>query len=114
MSLNSQLQSFKKSFKANADIAVKRAGQAVPVKENNSVNGTISNNTKASFGSDAKKRKKSTVYSQPANTGTGHHAMSQLYTVIQFLKDSDNHNRLLVLLPVQKLTLQRIKHYGIN
>lgn len=30
------------------------------------------------------------VYSQPANTGTGHHAMSQLYTVIQFLKDSDN------------------------
>lgn len=26
------------------------------------------------------------VYSQPANTGTGQHAMSQLYTVIQFLK----------------------------
>lgn len=26
------------------------------------------------------------VYSQPANTGTGQHLMSQLYTVIQFLK----------------------------
>jgi transcription initiation factor TFIIE subunit beta len=26
------------------------------------------------------------VYSQPADTGTGTHAMSQLYTVIQFLK----------------------------
>lgn len=84
------MQSFKKSFKANADIAVKRAGQAVPVKESSTVTGTISNNTKASFGTDSKKRKKSTVYSQPANTGTGHHAMSQLYTVIQFLKDSDN------------------------
>lgn len=59
-SLNSQLQSFKKSFKANADIAVKRAGQAVPVKESPTVTGTISNNTKASFGTDSKKRKKST------------------------------------------------------
>lgn len=58
-SLNSQLQNFKKSFKANADIAVKRAGQAVPVKETPTSNGTIANNTKASFG-ESKKRKKST------------------------------------------------------
>ncbi|CEP10211.1 hypothetical protein [Parasitella parasitica] len=90
-SLNNQLKSFKKSFKANADIAVKRAGQAAPVKESKPSIGTISNNTKASFEtSQDKKRKRTTVYSQPANTGTGHHAMSQLYTVIQFLKDSDN------------------------
>ncbi|KAI9482901.1 MAG: hypothetical protein EXX96DRAFT_556045 [Benjaminiella poitrasii] len=90
-SLNSQLQNFKKSFKASADIAVKRAGQAVPIKETKS-GGTIANNTKASFesGGITKKRKKTTVFSQPANTGTGHHAMSQLYTVIQFLKDSDD------------------------
>lgn len=63
MSLNSQLKSFKKSFKANADVAVKRAGQAGPSKESivNS-NGTISNNTKASFESthEPKKRKKTT------------------------------------------------------
>lgn len=62
MSLNSQLKSFKKSFKANADIAVKRAGQAAPTKESVSVNGTISNNTKASYDSthEPKKRKKAT------------------------------------------------------
>lgn len=60
-SLNNQLKSFKKSFKANADIAVKRAGQAVPVKETKLSTGTIANNTKASFdtGHD-KKRKRST------------------------------------------------------
>lgn len=59
--LNDQLKSFKKSFKANADIAVKRAGQAAPVKESKSSTGTIANNTKASFenGHD-KKRKRST------------------------------------------------------
>lgn len=62
MSLNSQLKSFKKSFKANADIAVKRAGQAAPSKESVSANGTISNNTKASYDSthEPKKRKKTT------------------------------------------------------
>lgn len=59
--LNDQLKSFKKSFKANADIAVKRAGQAAPVKETKSTIGTIANNTKASFESGHdKKRKRST------------------------------------------------------
>lgn len=53
------MQNFKKSFKANADIAVKRAGQAAPVKESNTSYGTIANNTKSSFG-ESKKRKKST------------------------------------------------------
>ncbi|KAI8977988.1 hypothetical protein BDB01DRAFT_801577 [Pilobolus umbonatus] len=88
-SLNNQLKSFKKSLNANADIAVKRAGRAAPV-QNKVSQGGISNNTKASLDLEPKKKRKTTVYSQPATTGTGHHAMSQLYTVIQFLKDSDS------------------------
>lgn len=60
--LNNQLKSFKKSAKANADVQVKRAGLAPIAKEAPSINGTISNNTKASFeiGHEPKKRKKST------------------------------------------------------
>jgi hypothetical protein len=61
-SLNSQLNSFKKSFKASADIHVKRAGQATAAQTTKSATGLISNNTKASFetGIESKKRKKST------------------------------------------------------
>jgi hypothetical protein len=64
-SLNNQLKSFKKTFKANADVIVKRAGQAAPTKESYA-SGTIANNTKASFdtGLESKKRKKSTGRSQ--------------------------------------------------
>ncbi|CAO3704006.1 unnamed protein product [Rhizopus stolonifer] len=86
-----QLKSFKKSQTASTEVSVKRAGQAPPPPANDLKRafGFISNNTKASF-DGAKRKKKSTVYSQPANTGTGQHAMSQLYTVIQFLKDNDH------------------------
>ncbi|KAG0758486.1 hypothetical protein G6F57_004478 [Rhizopus arrhizus] len=90
MSLNDQLKNFKKSQNASTEISVKRAGQATaPTNDLKRTFGSISNNTKASF-DGAKRKKKSTVYSQPANTGTGQHAMSQLYTVIQFLKDSNH------------------------
>lgn len=60
-SLNNQLKSFKKSFKANADVVVKRAGQSVHTADSQA-SGTIANNTKASFdtGLEMKKRKRST------------------------------------------------------
>lgn len=61
-SLNNQLNSFKKSFKANADVHVKRAGQAaVQNEKSKTATGIISNNTKASFETgESRKRKRPT------------------------------------------------------
>ncbi|KAG2220115.1 hypothetical protein INT45_006143 [Circinella minor] len=98
--LNDQVKNFKKNLSANTMLGVKRVARPNAMSSTSSDAstpkfGSINNNTRAAFettGSDSprKKSKKSSVYSQPANTGTGHHAMSQLYTVIQFLKESDS------------------------
>ncbi|KAI8979639.1 hypothetical protein BDF20DRAFT_522615 [Mycotypha africana] len=48
------------------------------------------------------------VYSQPANTGTGTHAMSQLYTVIQFLKDSDTPQSVVSITSRTKVDISKI------
>ncbi|KAG0170668.1 hypothetical protein DFQ28_011224 [Apophysomyces sp. BC1034] len=92
--LSDQLKRFKSSQSANTVLGVKRAGTAHGHGAESKSVGYISNNTKASYESSSqesrKRAKKATVYSQPANTGTGHHAMSQLYTVIQFLRDCDH------------------------
>ncbi|KAL1926055.1 hypothetical protein VTP01DRAFT_7148 [Rhizomucor pusillus] len=96
MSLSDQLKNFKKSMSASTLVGVKRtatqstsAADAPPTPKY----GGITNNTRAAFESSQphpkKKTKKAPVYSQPANTGTGQHLMSQLYTVIQFLKEHD-------------------------
>ncbi|KAI8340041.1 hypothetical protein BC941DRAFT_493628 [Chlamydoabsidia padenii] len=89
--LTDQVKSFKKSLNANTMLNVKRTATASSsMDERKKSYATISNNTRASFdGEKRKKPKKTGTYSQPADTGTGTHAMSQLYTVIQFLKDSD-------------------------
>ncbi|KAI8388061.1 uncharacterized protein BYT42DRAFT_558826 [Radiomyces spectabilis] len=94
MSLTDQVKNFKKSLNANTILGVKRvASSSTSNSLDNKTTSYIAGNTKASFtssGHDAKRSKKAMVYSQPANTGTGHHAMSQLYNVIQFLKDCDH------------------------
>jgi hypothetical protein len=61
MSLNNQLKHFKKSLNANAEIHVKRAGQASTPKDQKKAVAGISNNTKASFESnnEPKRKKKS-------------------------------------------------------
>ncbi|CAO3595103.1 unnamed protein product [Absidia cylindrospora] len=92
--LNNQVKSFKKSLNANTMLGVKRVATGTPTKQddrsNKGPNATIANNTRHAFDGDKRKKpKKTAVYSQPADTGSGTHAMSQLYTVIQFLKDSD-------------------------
>lgn len=103
MSLNDQLRNFKKSQSANADIAVKRAGQ---ITQNNDLKrsyGTISNNTKAAF-EGAKKKKKSTgkVY-------IGHHKRDcfvyitvSLFTTCQYWYWSTCYESTLYCYPILK------------
>ncbi|KAI8075180.1 hypothetical protein BC940DRAFT_287660 [Gongronella butleri] len=93
--LNDQVNSFKKSLNANTMIGAKRVASGTMRQSSTGSSSGGSGAAKPhSTGQRRsydymKRKKKNTTYSQPANTGTGKHAMSQLYTVMQFLKDAD-------------------------
>ncbi|KAI9278751.1 hypothetical protein BDA99DRAFT_493060 [Phascolomyces articulosus] len=110
--LTDQVKNFKKSLTANTMLGVKRVvsqTKSVDSQSSTPKYGSINNNTRAAFETDSprKKSKKSTVYSQPANTGIGHHAMSQLYTVIQFLKESDTAQSVVSIISRTKVDIRK-------